>query len=177
MTNTASGWDALKTRLAQVDKPVRTFSLCQDTDIRDRYHQARRADQQAQDQLAGLPEDLEADARALYAKEAADAAKELKAAKKAYDDHVIVLRFTALDRKALQVLQEENPPSEAEEAQGDEFAMETFAPALVSAASLDGMPVEDARTYLNTWSTGDANGLWQAAWSIQRQQRTDLGKG
>lgn len=177
MTNSPNGWDALKKRLAQVEKPVRTFNLCPDSDIRDRFHKARRADEQAQERLASLPKDTDADARAIYAKEAADTAAELKAAKKAYDEHVIVLRFTALDRQELEDLQKKNPPSEDEEARGEEFAMDTFAPALVSAASLDGMPVDDAHTYLNTWSTADANALWQAAWSIQHQQRTDLGKG
>ncbi|MEW2267803.1 hypothetical protein [Streptomyces sp. NPDC047868] len=177
MTNTASGWAELKKRLDALDKPVRTFNLCQNPDIRDRFHEARHADEQAKRSLAALPKDIEGDAKALYVREAADTAKELAAAKKAYDAHVITLRFTALDRLDLQELQAKNPPSEEEEAKGDEFAMETFAPALVSAASLDGMPVDDARTYLNTWSTADAGALWQAAWSIQRQQRTDLGKG
>lgn len=170
-------WAEKKKRLDAVRKPVRTFNLCEDAEIRGRFHEARRADEQAQHSLAALPKDIEADAKALYVKEAADTAKELAAAKKAYDEHVIVLRFTALDRQDLEDLQKKNPPSEADEAKGEDFAMDTFAPLLVSAASLDGMPADDARTYLNTWHTADANALWQAAWSIQHQQRTDLGKG
>jgi hypothetical protein len=175
MTNTS--WDALEKRLDQVKKPVRTFTLCQDTDIRDRLHRAQHADDKAQKLLADLDKDTEPDVRAIYAKEAKDTAAELAAAKKAYDDHVIVLRFTALERTHLEKLQADNPPSETDEARGDAYAMDTFAPALISAASLDGMPAAKAQQYLDTWATGDANGLWQAAWSVQHTQRTDLGKG
>jgi hypothetical protein len=50
-------------------------------------------------------------------------------------------------------------------------------PALIAAASLDGMPEEAAARYLRTWIPSDARALWQAAWSVQHTQRTDLGKG
>ena len=74
-------------------------------------------------------------------------------------------------------LQKQHPASEEEEASGQDWSMDTFAPALIAAASLDGMPTEYARKCLDTWAPGDARDLWQAAWSIQHQKRTDLGKG
>jgi hypothetical protein len=176
MTSTTD-WDALEARLNKVKKPVRTFKLCQDDDIRERFLRARYANEQAQQRLKDLPKDTEADARAVYQQEAKTAAAELTAARKAYDAETIVLRFAALERKHLEALQAAHPASETDEAKGDDYAMETFAPALVSAASLDGMPVEAAARYLDTWSPADASALWDAAWSIQHTQRTDLGKG
>jgi hypothetical protein len=177
MTSTTSSWDALEKRLDQVKKPVRTFKLCQDTDIRDRYREAEYDNEQAQKVLKDLPKDADADARAIYQAQVRSAAAELAAAKKAYDAEVIVLRFAALERKDLEKLQKDNPPSEAEESEGKDFAMDTFAPALIAAASLDGMPAAAAQKYLDTWHASDAAALWNAAWSIQHQQRTDLGKG
>nr|WSZ21138.1 hypothetical protein OH837_49310 [Streptomyces canus] len=174
---TTSGWDALEARLNSVKKPVRTFKLCDDADIRDRYRTATQEAERAEAVLNALAKDADPDARALLTKELAAAQAELKDATKQYDAHTIVLTFTALDRKDLEKLQTEHPPTEQDEADGHDYAVDSFGPALVSAASLDGMPVEAARRYLDTWSSADAGALWQAAWSIQHQQRTDLGKG
>ncbi|MFE9812407.1 hypothetical protein [Streptomyces sp. NPDC005548] len=177
MTSTSTDWAALEERLAQVKRPVRTFSLCQDTAIRERFLEAQQADAQAQQKLKELPKEADRDVRSFYEQAAKTAKTELTAAQKAYDAHVIVLRFTALERKHLEALQAAHPAGEADEAEGQDWAMETFAPALISAASMDGMPVEKAALYLDTWAPGDARDLWNAAWSIQHTKRTDLGKG
>lgn len=176
MTSTTSNWDALQARLDKVKKPVSTFRLCDDADIRDRYLTAQRDAEQADAYLKSLPEGADADARALVDRQAKDTKTELAAAKKAYDAHTITLRFTALERQELEDLQNKHPASEQDEEKGNDFASDTFAPALISAASLDGMPVEAASRYLNTWTSGDASALWRAAWNVQHTQRTDLGK-
>lgn len=176
MTDTASTWDDLEKRLDGVEKPVQTFKLCRDAGVRERFHEARYANERAQQEVKDLPKDTDPDARAIYVQQAKEAATEHAAAKKAYDADVIVLRFAALERKHLERLQSQNPPNEDDEAAGREYAMDSFAPALISAASLDGMPVTAAQRYLDTWHTADAAALWQAAWSIQHQKRTDLGK-
>lgn len=178
MTTTApTGWEALQARLDQIEKPISTFKLCQDVDVRQRYLEAKQAAEEAEEYLKRIPKDLDPDARALVDKEAKEARTELSAAKKAYDAKAIVLRFTALERKDLERLQQAHPASEQAEADGAEYDMDTFGPALVSAASLDKMPVDYARKCLDTWAPGDARDLWQAAWSIQHTKRTDLGKG
>ncbi|MGW2384403.1 hypothetical protein [Streptomyces sp. NPDC001658] len=176
MTSTTSTWDKLKARLDQVKKPTSAFRLCDDADIRDRYRTAKRRAEEADAYLDALDKDTDTEARAAVQKQATDAHTELAEAKKAYDAHTVVLRFTALERQQLEDLQNEHPASEADEAKGNDFAFDTFAPALISAASLDGMPVEDAAHYMQTWTAGDSAGLWRAAWSVQHQQRTDLGK-
>jgi hypothetical protein len=176
-SSSISGWDALEKRLDSVQKPIRTFNLCEDSDVRERYLNAKRDAEQADTYLKSLPKDADADARALVEREAKEATVELAAAQKAYDAKTITLRFTALERKALEKLQNAHPASEEDEARGNDFAFDTFAPELISAASLDGMPSEAARRYLETWATSDVAALWSAAWSIQHEQRADLGKG
>jgi uncharacterized membrane protein YqiK len=182
MTTTASDWDALEKRLDNVKKPVRTFKLCDDPDIRDRYLKATREAEDADSYLKKSKDQAkdqayDPEALALVEKETARAKAELAAAKKAYDAHTIVLRFTALEQQQLEELQNEHPASEEDEERGNDFAFDSFAPALISAASLDGMPVEAAARYLKTWTSADARDLWNAAWSIQHAKRTDLGKG
>jgi predicted NBD/HSP70 family sugar kinase len=176
MTSTTT-WDTLKKRLDSIQLPVATFTICEDPEVRQRLHRAKSDDQQARDQLAALTEDTDPQVKAMLKKTADDAAKELAEAQKAFDKGSVTLRFTALQRKDLEALQKQHPPTEEDEADGQDYAMAGFAPALISAASLDGMPVEDAQHFLDTWSTADATGLWRAAWSVQHQQRTDLGKG
>lgn len=176
-STTTSGWDALAKRLNSIKKPVRTFRLCDDPDIRDRYLAATRDAEQNEAYVKSLGKDADPAARTVVEQEAAQAKAELLAAKKAYDAHTITLRFTALEQQQLEDLQKEHPASEEDESAGNDFAFDTFAPALISAASLDGMPVEDAARFLKTWTSADARDLWNAAWSIQHTRRTDLGKG
>ena len=173
----ATGWDALEQRLNNVKKPVRTLRLCDDPEIRDRYLAAARAAERADDEVKALTKDTDKDVRALVEKEAAKVKAELQAAQREYDAHTITLRFTALEQQELEDLQQKHPASEQDEELGRDFAFDTFAPALISAASLDGMPVEAAARYMKTWTVSDARDLWQAAWSIQHTKRTDLGKG
>jgi hypothetical protein len=170
-------WDALEKRLDNIKKPVRVFRLCDDTDVRDRYLSAKRKTEQADTYLAGLSKDAEPEVRALAERQVVQAAAELKDAKKAYDSHTITLRFQGLERKKIERLLAAHPPTEQDEENGAEFAEATFAPALISAASLDGMTEEAAARYLETWIPSDARALWNAAWSVQHTQRTDLGKG
>ncbi|EFL29390.1 hypothetical protein SSOG_09104 [Streptomyces himastatinicus ATCC 53653] len=113
----------------------------------------------------------------LYEQRAETARTALAEAQKAFDAKAVVLRFTAIPRRELEELQAKHPASEQEESEGADFSINTFAPALISAASLDGMPVDYAQHCMDTWSSADARGLWQAAWSIQHAARTDLGKG
>jgi hypothetical protein len=170
-------WDALEKRLNSVKKPIAVFRLCDDPDIRDRYLTAKREADQADTHLAGLPKTSDPADRTLLEEQAKTAKTALEAAQKAYDAHTIVLRFQGLERQKLEELLAKHPPSEKDEENGAEFAEDTFMPALIAAASLDGMPEEAAARFMRTWIPSDARALWQAAWSVQHTQRTDLGKG
>lgn len=177
-TSASSAWDEIAKQLEQIQKPIRTFKLCKDADVRDRYLHAKQADAIAQQDLGQLPaRGGDPDMRAVVQRQAKEAAAELADAQQAYDKHTVVLRFTALDRKDLEALMKLHPPTEENEERGEDFDIDTFAPALICAASMDGMPVEAAAKYLSTWPTSEATDLWQAAWGIQHIRRTDLGKG
>jgi len=176
-------WDALQARLDGLKRPTATLTICPDDDARQRLNVAKAELQGAEEYLASLADPAEGDnLEALNAEKAAaetrvKAAKsELTAAQKAFDKTAITLTFQALERQKLIDLEKEHPASEEEEANGAEHAS-SFAPALVSASSVDGMPLEYARHCLDTWSLGDSTDLYNAAVSVQRAQRTDLGKG
>ena len=178
----STNWEDLEKQLDQVARPVRTFKLCKDDEVRERFLQGQQSFEQADAYLKQVKaqakdQAFDAEALALVEKQHKDAKAELTAAQKAYDACTVTLRFTALERKELETLQKEHPPTEEDEERGNEWAVDTFAPALISAASLDGMPVEKAQKYLDTWGSSDAADLWRAAWSIQHHKRTDLGKG
>lgn len=176
MTSTTA-WETLQKRLDGIKLPTATFTLCEDPDLRATLLHAKAAHQQATDRLTTAGEDTDPEVKALLKKTADTTKQDLEAAQKAFDKASVTLRFTALPRKDLEALQKQHPPTEQDESDGQDFAMETFAPALIAAASVDGMPEEYARHCLDTWSTADATGLWRAAWSVQHTQRTDLGKG
>ncbi|MGV2914736.1 hypothetical protein [Streptomyces alfalfae] len=176
MTTTASTWADKAKRLNALKRPTQTLTICEDPDIRERLAKAKAEAKEAADILAGLDKDAETTHRALREERVKQTRAELTAAQKAFDAVSVTLTFTALERTALEELQAKHPATEEQEADGEDFA-DTFAPALVSAASVDGMPEDAAREYLNTWSFADARALFRAAWSIQHTQRTDLGKG
>jgi hypothetical protein len=176
MTSTTTSWAEKKKRLDALKRPEQPFTICEDPAVRERRNRAKAAHQKAVDALADLPVEAEEE-RPLFESRVKTTKTELTAAQKAFDAVSVTLTFTALERAALDELMAKHPANEEQEADGEEFAMDTFAPALVSAASVDGMPVDAAQQYLNTWSTADARALFNAAWSVQHQQRTDLGKG
>lgn len=169
-------WATVAKRLDALKPAVARFTICDDTELRARLNEAKAAADDADAALKSLGAGDEP-ARPMFELRAKEASADLTEAQKAFDRAAIVLRFQALPRQELEALQSAHPASEKEEEAGEEYAMDTFAPALISAASLDGMPVEYARQCLDTWSAADAQALWRAAWNIQHQTRTDLGKG
>jgi hypothetical protein len=177
MTSTTNGWNALAKRLDGIDKPTRTLKLCDDPNVHDRYLAAKQAAERAQEYLDSLPKSTDKDARALVEKEAREAQAVYAAAQDQYDAHTVTLTFRAIERGELEKLQAAHPATEEDEALGRDFNFDTFAPALIAAASVDGMPVEYAAQAMKTWSLADSEDLWNAAWTVQRRKRTDLGKG
>ncbi|GAA3591473.1 hypothetical protein [Streptomyces osmaniensis] len=172
-----NGWAALEKRLNTLPKPTSTLKLCADADVRDRYLAAKQAHARTDESLKALPADAEADAKKLLQSRAVETAAALEAATAEYDQATVTLTFQALERGQLQTLLDEHPPTEEDEEKGADFHFDTFAPELIAAASVDGMPAEYAANALKTWSLSDSDDLWAAAWSVQRRKRSDLGKG
>ena len=176
MTSTA--WDAIQKRLDAMPKPTQTLRLCADPDVRDRYRTARQAAARAEGYEKSLPKDLDKDTLALAKKQTREAQAELKTATEAYEAATVTLTFRALERGELKDLIAKHPPTEEDEEQDSnaEFHFDTFAPALIAAASTDDMPLEYAQQAMQTWLLDDWRDLWNAAWSVQQRKRSDLGK-
>ncbi|MGW3383367.1 hypothetical protein ACWDCO_24665 [Streptomyces albogriseolus] len=174
-----TAWDVIQKQLDAMPKPTQVLRLCSDPDVRDRYQQAKQAAQRAEDYLKSLGKDADKDALALVRKQLKEAQDALKAAQEEYDAHTVVLTFQALERGRLEDLIKEHPPTEDDEERDSnaEFHFATFAPALIAAASVDGMPEEYAQHAMKTWALDDWKSLWGAAWLVQQRKRTDLGKG
>lgn len=170
-------WQQTMARLNKLKPAVATMTICDDPDLRTRLAGARAAKDAAFRALEVAEGQSDPDSTALARRRAEKATTELDEAQAAFDAAAIVLRFQALPRTELEELQAKHPPTEEAEADGAAWDADSFAPALIAAASLDGMPVDYAQQCLNTWSSADAAALWNAAWQIQHQQRTDLGKG
>lgn len=175
-TSPDAQWAKLAKRLDSLKPAVARFTICDDTELTSRLTKAKLAVEAAETDLDHLsPED--APNKAAFELRAERARAALVEAQTAFDKAAVVLRFQALPRQELEALQNAHPASEKEEEAGEDYAMDTFAPALIAAASMDGMPVDYAKQCLDTWSAADAQALWRAAWGIQHATRTDLGKG
>lgn len=173
----STAWDAIQKKLDAMPKPTQTLRLCSDPDVRDRYQQAKQTAQRAEDYLKSLTKDADKDALTLVRKQTKEAQDTLKTAQEEYDAHTVTLTFQALERGQLEDLIKAHPPLEEEEEDNAEFHFATFAPALIAAASVDGMPEEYAQHAMKTWALDDWKSLWGAAWLVQQRKRTDLGKG
>lgn len=174
-TSPAPAWDELQRRLDSLKPATSTFTICDDEKLRVRLGQAKAelANAEARLKAAG---DESADTTAEEHR-VERARTELAAAQAAHDERAVTLRFRAIPRKQLVALEREHPANEEEEANGEEFHMDDFAPAVIAAASLDGMPLEYAVTCMTEWSAGDSRDLFSAAYGIQHRGRSDLGKG
>lgn len=146
------------------------FVICDDPQVRDRYLRAKRALELAQTYARNSPDDPEAQA------ELDRATAEHDAAKAPYDEAAIRIRFRALPRQSLEQLYKQHKPSEAEAEDGATWSA-SFPPALIAAASVDGMTEQDAQELLDTWSLAEANAMFNAAHGLQHTVRADLGKG
>lgn len=163
-------WAAKMERLRARQLAETTFVICDDAEVRTRHQRTRHALDLAQAYAKDHPDDTEAAAELATAQTAHDEAKS------AYDQVAITLRFRALPRTALEALYKQHQPSEAESDDGKTWA-DSFPPALIAAASVDGMSEDDARELLSAWSLAEADAMFNAAYSVQNTTRADLGKG
>lgn len=164
-------WAATQERLRARTRPKARLVICDDVEIAKELAVARYALRQAEAESADNPGDK-------AVKDAVTKAQaDVEAAQSAYDEASIVLTFQALPRREYEELIKAHPATEEQAEDGHELNMETFGPELVSAASLDGMPVDAAREYLDTWSEAEATALFDTAFNIQQTARMDLGKG
>ncbi|MDX5526082.1 hypothetical protein PV677_36040 [Streptomyces sp. DE06-01C] len=164
-------WAATRERLMARARPVLKLTICDDDEAKQALQLAREAEWQAKSKAERAPDDEAAQA-ALR-----DAAAALDDAQAAFDAVSIPLRFQALDRKTYKELLAAHRPTEEQAEDGYDFNLETLAPILIAASSLDGITEDDATTFLDTWSKAEAEALLNTAFGVQREDRMDLGKG
>jgi hypothetical protein len=164
-------WAAKMERLRRRAPARSHLRVCLDDELRRKAEEADQAAGRAQFLAEASPGDELPAVQARQAKEAADAARAEA------DEVTVVLTFQALPRPEFEELISGHPPTDAQSGDGAIFNPDTFPAALVAAASVDGMSEADAGELLATWSTPEANQLWEAAWRVQQESRVELGKG
>ncbi|MFC8207934.1 hypothetical protein [[Kitasatospora] papulosa] len=164
-------WAATQKRLANRSRPTVALTICDDLDLRVALDTAKSTLRR----IKAAAEDRQDDTTGPVA--VARAEQDVEEAQAAFDDVAIVLRFRALPRKEFEALKKTHPATEEQAEDGHDINVETLAPELISAASVDGMTVDAAREYLDTWSEAEATDLFNAAWNVQQTTRMDLGKG
>lgn len=164
-------WASTLERLRSRARPTLTLRICDDQDAKDALATTQYAERRIKETAEADPENAESK------KAVRTATAEVKKAQAAVDEATITLTFRALERTALTELKKQHPPTEEQAEDGFEFNVDTLGPALVAAASEDGLTEEDARTFLDTWSDAEAAALFSAAWDVQHETRMDLGKG
>ncbi|MEU1327254.1 hypothetical protein [Streptomyces microflavus] len=164
-------WAAKREKLANRIRPTVSLTICDDLDLRVALDTARSNLRR----IKAAAEDRQDDATGPEA--VALAEEDLAAAQAAFDEAAIVLRFRALPRLEFEALKKAHPATEEQAEDGHDLNVESLGPELVAKSSVDGMTVDDAREFLDTWSPGEATALFNAAWNIQEAARMDLGKG
>ncbi|MFK0279826.1 hypothetical protein ACIQVL_05035 [Streptomyces sp. NPDC090499] len=164
-------WAARMERLRHRARPQNKLRICDDDQLRQRFEDAEQAARRAGFLAEANPDDERA------IQQAGEAATALEAARAALNDASDFLTFLALPRPVLEELITQHPPTEQQAEEGSVFNPDTFPPALIAAASFDGMSRDEAAELLSTWSAPDAGLLWEAAWSVQQESRVELGKG
>lgn len=164
-------WAATQERLASRTRPTAALTICDDLDVRVALDTAKSILRRTK----AAAEDRQDDTTGPIA--VARAEQDLADAQAAFDEVAIVLRFRALPRKDFEALKKAHPATEEQAEDGHDINVESLGPELISASSVDGMTVDAAREYLDTWSEAEAAELFNAAWGVQQTTRMDLGKG
>lgn len=164
-------WAATRERLRNRNRHTASLTICDDLDIKTALESARYALRRINAEAADHPGDN------AIKTAVTEAEQDVATAQAAFDAAAIILRFQALPRLEFEALKKAHPATEEQAEDGHDLNVETLGPELIAAASVDGMTVDDAREYLDTWSESEAAALFNAAWNVQETTRMDLGKG
>ncbi|MEU9703106.1 hypothetical protein [Streptomyces sp. NPDC047981] len=168
---TAPAPPSARERLLARQRPTLKMTICDDLQLKADLEAARYALRRIKGEAADDPDNANLKVAVAVAEQ------DVAEAQAAFDAAAIVLRFEALPRPAFEALKKAHRPTEAQSEDGFEVNIDTLAPELVAAASLDGLTVDDARTFLDTWAEGEAALLFNTAWGVQNETRADVGKG
>ncbi len=127
-----------------------------ENDLRRAIAAARQAEAVAGSDLSQGPPESVVDMEVELDKVRADAA-----------DTMASFTFEACSFAALEGLQYKYPPDDAQKAEGMQWDVERFAPALLALTCIDpGLSDADAKELWTTWEAGLVNTLYRAAWDV-----------
>lgn len=120
--------------------------------------------------------------------EKAEAAAAFEAAEAAYNESIVSIPLRALPRPAYEALLNTHEPTEEQEREGEAYNVDTFAPALISACSVDGMTVEMAVEMIGQKNDkgeyeggilnhGESSVLFRTCTQLNEMVHIDVGKG
>jgi len=164
-------WAATREKLRNRSRPIAQLTICDDLDVKKTLDNARFAVRSVSAQLEAEPDNTS------LAKDLDAANRALEAAQKAFTQVAIQLQFQALRRPDFEDMKRRHPPTEEQAEDSYVVNLDTIAPELIAASSLDGITEEDAKFYLEEWGEGEAAALFNTAWSVQSNTRMDMGKG
>lgn len=156
-----------KTKFADLDKlrkPARVTLTLQldgtaqtrENDLRRAIANARQAEAVAGSDLSQGPPDS-----------VVDMENELDEVRAAAADTMASFTFEACSFAALEALQYKYPPDDKQKAEGLQWDVERFAPALMALTNLEpGLTDDDATELWTTWEAGLVNTLYRAAWDV-----------
>lgn len=164
-------WAATRERLRNRQRPTAVLTICDDPTVKKTLEDAKFVLRRIDVGLEETPDDAD------LKRDRVAAVKALDGAQVAFDKAAIILRFQALRRPDFEDMKRRHPPTESQAEDGFAVNVESIGPELISAASLDGITVDDAKYYLEEWGEGEASALFGTAWNVQSNARMDAGKG
>ncbi len=150
--------------LNKLRKPARvTLTLQMDGQAQARENDLRRAIAAARQAEAVAGSDLSQGPP----ESVVDMETELDAARAASADSQATFTFEACSFAALEALQYQYPPDDQQKADGLQWDVERFAPALLALTCIEpGLSDNEAKELWTTWEAGLVNTLYRAAWDV-----------
>lgn len=152
-------WSEKMRRLRQRKAAERTLTVWLDDDARSELAAAEKA-------YAAFDDKTTTDAKR--------ASKRLSAAQEAADEAQVRITLRGLPRAAYEELMAAHPPTDEQKEDGQVYNPDTFAPALISTCSVDGMPLEDAKELLRLLSQPETGLLFTTAIAVCTVARVEI---
>ena len=181
-TATADPWQEKLDRLRK-RKPAEAYVVIHDDEAMTAVTQAQadlaQVRMQVRSELDGktaggnLEEMLAADPRMKKAQKVVDAAD------KAQKDAEVVFRFRALPPDVYDSLRAKHPPTEAQEANGQDKNPDTWVPAIIAACSINPITPEQVRDFIDNgvFNTGEVVEMINTCRAVNERPLTTVGKG
>lgn len=181
-TTTVDPWQEKLDRLRK-RKPAEAYVVIHDDAAMAAVTQAQadlaQARMQVRSELVGKTAGVDVDELLAADPRVKKALKAVDAAAKAQKEAEVVFRFRALPPDVYDNLRTQHPPTEEQEAAGQDKNPDTWVPAIVSACSIDPITPEQVRGLIDdgVLNTGEVVSLINACREVNERPLTTAGKG